>query len=74
MYTTELLNVLHVVGRLVALESRHADLLSHICDGRMMSADVLRTNGAFDASATVRYEGPNKRQGNLLNEGEHVSS
>ena len=30
-YTTELLNVLHVLGRLVALEPRQADLLTRIC-------------------------------------------
>ena len=41
-YTTELMNVLHVLGRLVALERRQADLLSRICDGPLISADDLR--------------------------------
>ena len=64
-YTTELLNVLHVLGRLVALESRQADLLSGICDDRLMSADVLRANGAFDTTATVPDDRADERQGSL---------
>ena len=67
-YTTELLNVLHVLGRLVALEPRQAALLRRICDGRLMSADVLRANGAFDATATVRHHPEDERQGTLLTE------
>ena len=65
-YTTELMNVLHVLGRLVALEPRQADLLSRICDGPLMSADDLRANGAFDASGTVSRDRTGERQGNLL--------
>ena len=65
-YTTELINVLHVLGRLVALEPRQAALLSRICDGRLMSADVLRASGAFDATATVRHSREDKRQRSLL--------
>ena len=65
-YTTELMNVLHVLGRLVALELRQEDLLSRICDGPLMSADDLRANGAFDASGTVSREWPDERQTSLL--------
>ena len=65
-YTTELMNVLHVLGRLVALESRQADLLNRICDGPLLSADELRTNGAFDVADTVRLVRADERQGNLL--------
>lgn len=65
-YTTELMNVLHVLGRLVALEPRLAELLGRICDGPLLSADDLRTNGAFDASATVRRERATEGQGSLL--------
>ena len=64
-YTSELLNVLHVLGRLVALESRQADLLCGICDGRLMSADVLRANGDFDTTATVPDDRADERQGSL---------
>ena len=67
-YTTELMNVLHVLGRLVALEPRQAALLSRICDGPLMSADVLRTKGAFDTTATVRHNREDERQGDLLKE------
>ena len=67
-YTTELMNVLHVLGRLVALEPRQAALLSRICDGRVISADVLRAHGAFDATATVRHKREDERQGSLLKE------
>ena len=67
-YTTELMNVLHVLGRLVALEPRQAALLSRICDGPLMSADVLRTKGAFDTTATVRHNREDERQGGLLKE------
>ena len=47
-YTTELLNVLHILDWLVALEDRQAHLLSRICDGPLISADTLRTVGAFE--------------------------
>lgn len=41
-YTTELLNVLHLLGRLVALEPAQADLLDRICAGPLIGADKLR--------------------------------
>ena len=67
-YTTELMNVLHVLGRLVALEPRQAALLSRICDGRLMSADVLRAKGAFETTATVRHNQEDERQRSFLKE------
>ena len=65
-YTTELINVLHVLGCLVALESRQADLLSRICDGPLMSADDLHASGVFDASGAVPRARSDERQGTLL--------
>ena len=65
-YTTELMNVLHVLGRLVALEPRQAALLSRICDGPLMSADDLRASGAFDAFGTARRGSVDERQRSLL--------
>ena len=59
-YTTELLNVLHVLGRLVALESRQADLLTRICAGPLISADTLRTAGAFDVTARAEPATPTR--------------
>ena len=67
-YTTELMNVLHVLGRLVALEPRQGDLLRRICDGPLISADNLRANGAFDACATARRARTDERQTRLLDE------
>ena len=67
-YTTELMNVLHVLGRLVALEPRQADLLIRICNGPLMSADDLRAAGAFDAARTTRRGSTDDRQGALLDD------
>jgi hypothetical protein len=41
-YTTELLNVLHVLGRLVGLEPAQAILLDRICGGPLLAGDELR--------------------------------
>ena len=46
-YTSDLLDLLNVLGRLIALEPKQADLLSRICDNPLLSADELRNTGAF---------------------------
>ena len=46
-YTTDLLHLLHVLGRLIALEPRQADLLDRICASRLLSAEELRAAGAL---------------------------
>lgn len=46
-YTSDLLDLLNVLGRLIALEPRQADLLARICDNPLLSADELRNAGAF---------------------------
>jgi len=46
-YTSELLNVLIVIGLLVELEPKQADLLEHICAGPLISNDELEAAGAF---------------------------
>jgi hypothetical protein len=46
-YTTELLNVLNVLGLLVALEPAQASLLEKICAGPTIPAEELRAAGAF---------------------------
>jgi hypothetical protein len=46
-YTTDLLDLLHVLGRLIALEPAQADLLSRICAGPLRSAEELTAAGAF---------------------------
>lgn len=53
-YTTELINVLNVLTRLVALEPKQADLLERICSGPLISAEDLQTAGALDKTAPAR--------------------
>ena len=50
-YTTDLLDLLHVLGRLIALEPAQADLLGRICASPLRSADELRSAGAFTTAA-----------------------
>jgi len=49
-YTTELINVLNVLGWLVELEPQQAALLEKICAGPTMSVDELSVAGAFQAA------------------------
>jgi hypothetical protein len=53
-YTSELLNVLHVLGRLVELEGRQAELLVKVCSAPTISAEELRTNEALTVPDTRR--------------------
>ena len=53
-YTTELLNVLHVLGRLVELEETQADLLEKICSGLTISVEDLRANSALTVPTAWR--------------------
>ena len=47
-YTTELINLLNVLGWLVDLEPAQAALLERVCAGPTISAEELRIAGAFD--------------------------
>lgn len=53
-YTTELINVLHVLGRLVDLEPEQAELLERICAGQPISADELRQAGALASQTELK--------------------
>lgn len=46
-YTSDLIDLLNVLGRLIALEPKQADLLERICAGRLRSAEELRDAGAL---------------------------
>jgi hypothetical protein len=46
-YTTDLLDLLNVLGRLITWEPAQADLLNRICAGPLRSAEELRSVGAF---------------------------
>jgi hypothetical protein len=47
-YTSELINVLNVLGWLVDVEPEQAALLEKICTGPLLSADELKSAGAFE--------------------------
>jgi hypothetical protein len=49
-YTSDLIDLLHVLGRLIALEPAQADLLNRICGGHLRSAEELHAVGAFAGS------------------------
>jgi len=68
-YTTELLNVLNVLGRLVALEPKQAHILKRICAGATISGDVLKSAIAATAPSTSHRKTAklrNQKQGELL--------
>ena len=46
-YTSDLIDLLHVLGRLIALEPAQLDLLNRICAGPLQSAEELQAAGAF---------------------------
>jgi hypothetical protein len=54
-YTTELINVLHVLGRLIELEPAQAGVLERVCSGPTISADELRAAGAFEVPASLSH-------------------
>lgn len=68
-YTSELLNVLHVLGLLVKLQPAQAELLERVCSGPLISAVELRKAGAIGQAAdSIRDagRGDQSRQGSLL--------
>jgi hypothetical protein len=50
-YTTELINVLHVLGRLIELEPAQAALLERVCAGPTITVDELTAAGALAVPA-----------------------
>jgi len=68
-YTTELLNVLNVLGRLVLLEPKQANLLERICTGPIIPKEALKaaTDARPEATAgTTSKRQRHQRQGELL--------
>jgi hypothetical protein len=61
-YTSDLLDLLHVLGRLIALEPRQADLLERICDSRLLSAEELGSAGALAAPSNSAPTKSKKKQ------------
>lgn len=60
-YTTELLNVLNVLGLLVDLEPQAAELLERICSGPLLTEFSLRTQGAFFPEGRVPAMAPTQQ-------------
>jgi hypothetical protein len=69
-YTTELINVLNVLGLLVDLEPVQAKLLAKICDGPLISAEQLNESGALKVPRKARAA-KSKMQGPDLFGNEH---
>jgi hypothetical protein len=65
-YTTELLNLLNVLGLLVRLEARQADLLARICAGKLLSAAQVKAARDAQPAPPRRAERREARQGDLL--------
>jgi Type ISP C-terminal specificity domain len=59
-YTSDLIDLLHVLGRLVLLEPKQADLLDRICSGPILIKDALIAAGAL-AMPKVTKIGPKKK-------------
>lgn len=66
-YTADLLDLLHVLGRLVALEPRQAQLLAKICSHPVLSARQLEEAGALEApSSSAGVPSRARNQNDLL--------
>jgi hypothetical protein len=50
-YTTELINLLHILEKLVQLEPIQEELLEQICMSPLITVDELRSAGALDKAA-----------------------
>ncbi len=57
-WTSELIDLLHVVAKLVELEPDQAALLDEIVDGALISVDDLTTAGVLPATARPVAESP----------------
>jgi Type ISP C-terminal specificity domain len=62
-YTTELLNLLNVLGLLVDLEPAQAELLDRICSGPLISADDLSAAGALELPPKPKKNARKKKAG-----------
>ena len=65
-YTKELLDVLNVLGRLVALEPKQAGLLERICAFPTIPADALLAEAEEKATRRKPGKAKDSRQGHLL--------
>ncbi len=52
-YTSDLIDLLNVLGRLVALEPRQAELLGRVCAGPLLAVEALQQAGAIPSAPLV---------------------
>jgi hypothetical protein len=69
-YTSELINLLNVIGLLVELEPEQARLFEQICTGPLISADELVSSGALTVPAKNKSK-PGTSRGPDLFEKQH---
>ena len=55
-YTTELLNVLNVIGLLIDLEPQQSAVLDRILEADLLTYDDLRAEGALDIKQSVKAD------------------
>jgi hypothetical protein len=65
-YTTEIVNVLNVLGWLVELEPTQASLMERVCAGPLISSNELRAAGALEGNATARHAAKDPNQPGLF--------
>jgi hypothetical protein len=65
-YTTELINVLNVLGWLVDLEPIQAKLLEQVCSGPTIAVEDLRAAGALEIPSKPKRSGEISEEVNLL--------
>ena len=68
-YTTELINVLNVLGWLVDLEPTQDALLEKICSGPTIGAEELRAAGAFELPVELKQKARNQLTPDLFASG-----
>lgn len=67
-YTSELINLLNVLGLLVELEPQQADLLKRICRGVLISIDELNEANALETPPKRKRKAPPSGQKSLLDD------
>jgi hypothetical protein len=64
-YTTDLINLLHVLGRLTLLEPKQATLLVRICAGPLLGADALAAAGVLTPPASTPRSSSKLKDGQM---------
>ena len=62
-YTTELLNVLNILGLLIDLQPQQAELLDRVCSGSLISADDLKESESEEPTAKPKGTKKSKHSG-----------